>query len=136
MSEVVIDSNEYGEVFQMWNVPVVKIVSQDFGIAYLIDGVVFRLTHEFPFGTEDSSHKHPYAVLKLTPMNTSNAEDSALIDFCLESGHEAHESGTEMQNILAGLMKGIYYEDGYEHNASRDQCEGYNPIEWDKGGEE
>jgi len=101
-----VDANEYGEVFQMDNVPMVRLTGEDFGLAYLIDGVVFRLTSEEVAGI---------ALPKLTPMNISDEEWDSMMEFCLDNDHEQHElaENSALGVALADMKSGLDYEDRY-----------------------
>jgi hypothetical protein len=122
---VTLDVNEYGDSFQMENIRAVRLMGQDFGLAYLIDGVVFRMTHEV-IGDEAI---YPYSILKLTPINTSNDEDDSLARFCKENGDEAHKPTDLIKEIIHDMRRGIYYEDRFAHTTRRDQAEIYDPAD-------
>ena len=106
-----VDANEYGEVFQMVNEPMVRLTGQDFGLAYLIDGVVFRLTSEKVAGV---------ALPKLTPMNLSFEEWESMMEFCLDNDHEQHELAENgpLGLAIADMQAGLDYEDRYIRNST------------------
>jgi hypothetical protein len=87
-----IEVNEYDEVFQMNRYETVRLQGEDFGVAYLIDGIVFMLTKKVLEGGQ--------VLPVLKPMTMSEDEREKLVGFCIDNGHEEYESSTFMQNYL------------------------------------
>ena len=92
MRETTVEINEHGELFQMNNVNAVRLKGDDFGVAYLIDGIVFMLTKKVICGQ---------VLPALTPMSISSDEYEKLVGFCIDNGHEEYESSSFMQEYLS-----------------------------------